>query len=159
MNDLEKMALVLIYPDGEVEKIPITSYVFHIEYMIKQRTVSQRFARVTLNCDFTDSLHEDIDTALVINGIIVLFNLSIYDIVRYSNFLDENKPDFGIYFPSRLGSMKQILEYEKIMNNYPLENKSAGLFNPDTNLIDDIDPYQVEEFLKNEKSLFSELSL
>ncbi|MCM1052963.1 MAG: hypothetical protein NC483_03200 [Ruminococcus sp.] len=155
MNDLEKMAIILIYPDGEIEKIPITSHVYHIEYLAEHREKSQRFARVTIKCDFTDTLHEDIDTALVTNGVIVIFNLNIYDIVRNPNYLTEEKPDFTVFFPSELGSIGQISNYESIMGSYPLDNISPGLFDKNTNYIDDIEHHQVEEFLANAKSLLN----
>lgn len=42
---IKDYAIVLIYPDGEIEKIPITTYENHFSYFIEHLKKSEKFKK------------------------------------------------------------------------------------------------------------------
>lgn len=47
MKDLIKQAIVLIYPDGKVDKIPITTFKYHMDYFGQHLQKLKKLAKST----------------------------------------------------------------------------------------------------------------
>jgi len=80
--NLKKMALVFIYPDGEVETVPITNTTVHTDYMKEHLTKSPRFAQICKGIKISDGPHYDVDVALAKHNVVSLSNGNIFDILN-----------------------------------------------------------------------------
>lgn len=148
MKDIVKMAIILIYPDGEVERIPITKETAHINYMIEHRAKSKKFARATKKASFTDPTHQDVNRELMLNGVITMINYNVLDIVLDPKLLDEFLPNFLIYLPISFGSVEQIMAYHEITDDYPQENKMCGTIDKETMEVIDLEGKDYEDFME-----------
>ena len=123
MEELKNMALIFIYPDGTVEKIPIGEYKLHIEYMRKHLGESPKFYDICKGLDFYKScLHSHIDTMLSLNGVIIIFNLDLEYIVEGLFDYENEIPDLLIDCPENLYSIEQTMALESIYASYPHDN-------------------------------------
>lgn len=101
VNDLNKQAIILIYADGQIEKIPIADYYNHIEYLKDHLKESERFANIFDGYDLiivNNFCAEEFYNILARNGIIVLHNTDVYDIVK--NKMTITFPEFWTFMPS-----------------------------------------------------------
>jgi len=159
MEDLTKMAIVLIYPDGTVEKIPIGEYGLHIEYFREQLKKSPRFYDICKGLDFYNTdMHGRIDTMLSLNGVIIIFNLDLRDIVEgYFDF--QNKlPSFAIAVPENLESLEQTLILEKIYTNYPEENLVCEKFSREQDVYLGEKYFDIKDYIREAKEGFGSRS-
>lgn len=122
MLEVKDYAIILIYPDGKMEKIPIKSYKIgnriryegsHREYFKNHLKASPRFRTLCENCDWNKKygFHDDINNTLARNNVIELLNLSIKREERIEELEKgkTGKPCFLIIFPD----LNNILEKEK----------------------------------------------
>jgi len=155
MEELKNMALIFIYPDGTVEKIPIGEYKLHIEYMRENLTKSSKFYDICKGLDFVSScLHGHIDTMLSLNGVIIIFNLDLEYIVEGLFDYENEIPDLLIDCPENLYSVEQTIALESIYASYPHDNLVCEKFSErqDTYL-GNID-FNIEEYIASAKDSF-----
>lgn len=128
MKKLKKIAIMLIYPDGEVEIILITDKKFHIEYFREQMKKSSRLAKI---CSFANS-HIEVSRALAENGVIEIFNLDILPIVTSPDYLDSHIPTFMINLPPKFESMEQEQKFYIFVENYPIDEVGVSQYDLET---------------------------
>lgn len=136
MENLINMALIFIYPDGKVEKIPISNFPFHMDYMRENLEKSERFRELCGGLNFFTNLQDHIDSHLNLLGVIVIFNLDLYDIVKGDFEIDRNVPKLISLLPENLGSLEQVKCFETIYEVYPREKISFEMF------VKDLDTYR-----------------
>ncbi len=158
MEELNYQAIVLIYPDGFVEKIPITHLKFHWEYLKEHIKYSERFASLCGDL-INDVNHFPLDKGLAANGICLLYNWNIREIV-------EEKPldhiHFLYYLPSTFHSLKQLLEFLNLSQSISVKYVWVKLFD-EQNLelsFKNLNDQSFGKFiLKNKKNLLEKLAL
>ena len=149
MEDLIKQAIVLIYPDGEIEKIPITNFVFHIDYLFEHLKKSKKFAKIVQGLKIKSLLPVEIYEVLVKNNIMVWHNYNIEAIVKDKTFLEKNLPYFFVFLKS-FESREQLLSFMKIFDYYPNELMMIGLLETHNNKKDRFKEFQEINFNKIE---------
>lgn len=157
MEDLGKLALIFIYPDGIVEKIPIGKYKLHVEYMKEHLGKSSKFYDLCKELDFETYLHGHIDLNLSISGVIVILNLDVEDIVN-GKFIWESKiPNLFAVLPEHLHSMEQTLALENIYNRYP--NWDYECFDSNLTGYQYSKEISMQDYIVNAKSYFESRSV
>ena len=114
MEDLCYQSIVLIYPDGIVEKIPITDEQFHWNILKEHIKHSKKFASFCGNLINCGSHYPLIDKTLVQNGVCVIYNWNIREIINDPLFLKHHSAHFFYFLPSSFHSLKQLLEFIKL---------------------------------------------
>ncbi len=157
MNKLIEQALILIYPDGGVEKIPILNFVFHIDYIKENLKNSPRFAKIMQDINIDDLLPLDVYKILVKNGIIVLHNYNVEVIIKDNTFLLREWPCFLVLL-LEFKSKRQLLSFMKIYDFYPKELLVIYMLNND---FQEINYFEIEELMEDAKIRynFQELKL
>ncbi len=169
MKELQNYAIILIYPDGVIEKIPITNFEFHIEYYRDHMKKSPRFAKLcrslaleideTISYDdypvdaATDDVRNKLLDILGDKGILIIENLNVYDIVYDMDFLKEEQCAFLIYFPEFFLSCEQLEAYLGY-SDYPEYLLHLAKFNKKQGLHLDINYEEMEEFINAAKEEF-----
>lgn len=105
--------------------------------------------------DFDSSrLHGPIDTWLSINGVIIIFNLDLRDIVE-GWFDYENKIlDLLIDCPENLHSIEQTTALESIYLSYPEDNLVCEKFNEKQDIYLGKRDFNVVEYIEEAKASF-----
>ena len=168
MEDLQKQAIILIYPDGLIEKIPVTYHEFHILYYHEHFNKSVRFNSLchSLKIDFdnnlaidkypddyeTDDIREEVLGILGRNGVLIIENLNIFDIVH--NLYLEELCEFIIYFPEYFYSKEQLEAFLNYDNGYPKNLLYIGRFNKKQNLYLDISYEEKQLFISQAKEIY-----
>ncbi len=146
--DLKKMALVLIYHDGEVEEIPITDTVWHTDYMKRQVVKSPRFANICKGLEIEDGPHYDVDIALAKHNVISLFNGNIYEILNDPEWAANNYAWFIVYLPEDI-SVEQAKKFNDIIKDYPEEYLIVGKFSKEMNDYQEIETAEMKRILSD----------
>ncbi len=161
MEELNYQAIVLIYPDGFVEKIPITDLKFHWEYLKEHIKHSKRFA--SINGDLINDInHFPLDKGLAANGICVLYNWNIREIVEDKTFLNTFHAHFLYYLPSAFQSLKQLLEFLILIRSIDFKYVCLKLFDEQNNKLSfkNLNEQSFFEFvLENKKRLLEKIAL
>lgn len=159
MEELMTLALMFIYPDGNIEKILIKEHKLHIEYMKEHLSVSKRFFNICKGLDFNGNLHHHIDIRLSINGVIIVFNLDLMDIVE--GYFDYNNkiPLLLIYCPDNLHSKEQMNALESIYNSYPEDNLVWEKFSVEQDIYLGKKDFNIEEYIASAKEKFGARSI
>lgn len=148
MEDLKYQAIVLIYPDGEVDKIPITTFKHHMDYFSPHLQKSEKLVKVREEVQF----EWDILRVCACNGIIVMFSLDIQEIVENPSYVNGYYAFFDIYFPEEFESKEQLLSFLEITNNYPIYFLIYNQFQIKLNDFKKLkSDEQKEEFIENNK--------
>ena len=113
-----KQAILLIYPDGEIERILIDTETSHSAYLKKHLKRSKRFYELCKNLNFDWGIHFHIDQLLLLNGIIVLYNYNVKDIVNDSSFIYNYPVLFDTHLSVPFLSEKQKEEFISIYKIY-----------------------------------------
>ena len=107
MENIEKTAVMFIYPDGYIDKIEVNDKMFHMLYFIELSKKSERFKRyfeefnIDLDSgkDIANLLTYGIDYELTKKGVIAFHNIDIHEIQTDSNFHKYNPPSYFISMP------------------------------------------------------------
>ena len=133
MDDLEKYAMIVIYPDGSFEGNKISNYDCHMEYLILLANSSPRLLDIFKRNDIELSLKSEAarqttykaDLKLAKEGIIVLHNMVLDD---------ETLQGFYITTPSTVNDVqKQTLN--QILDGFDMQDGWLGYLE-DNELID-----------------------
>ncbi len=151
MEDLKRTAIIFIYSDGKVDEIPITTYKLHMDYLREHLNVSPRFEDLCGGLNFYTNLHGHIDTHLTLNGVVVIFNLDVSDIVEGFFDLDNKMPSLVVSLPESLSSLKQVEKLEEIYNRYPNKQLLAEIFIKDLDTYKSISSEEVLHYLNEAK--------
>lgn len=158
MEALQNYAIILIYPDGKQEKIPITNHQFHIEYFGEHLNNSKEFAKMCfklrINPNDISKMNDNKDKitdTLGANNVLIIENINVFDIVQDSTFLDKNVCVFNIYFPEYFQNKEQLELYLKFLGDYSNELLHFGRYSRKENEHLDITREEMEEFIKDEK--------
>ncbi len=119
IDNLDKYALIFIYPNGVIDKILIDDRAYHMQYYMNVINKSRRLQEIIkrnnikLPKDENEAIYMttyDIDTILAKDGIIVFHNLfPNHDLMKE---LDLEFQNFFITLPNELS-----IEQREIMNN------------------------------------------
>ncbi len=143
INNLKYSSLLLIYPDGYIDRVNINRKVLHMDYFIDLCKNSTRFQEIidqeNINMPKNISLSEnilttDVDTKLAKKGIVVLHNLFILEVLKNDEMIDNAPLLFYISLPDNLSiNQKEIMN--NLINKYDLSCCLYAIFN-DFELVD-----------------------
>lgn len=154
MEDLMSMALMYIYPDGTVERIPIGEHILHIEYMKENLKKSPKFYQICRGLDFEKSrTHKHIDTLLSLNGVVIIFNLDLEDIVK--GVFTEYAPELLVAVPDKLHSLEQTLALEGVYESYPKNLIISERFSEEKDEYVTSAEFDITEYIFEAKEKFS----
>lgn len=163
--DIFKMALVIIYPDGYVDPIPIREGVYsHVEYFYEYLKKSSRFQCLVRDNHFSfdwrhDSNSHPICKLLVQNGIIVFYNTAIYDVL-YNIDNAKNSSFFAISFPRDYEGLPSIPFVKEIVKELQDQQFELEKFRTDKDDFEPFDSDENEKFLeKNKQNKEKEIKL
>lgn len=155
MEDLAKMAIVFIYPDGTVERIPITHYRYHIVYLKNHLKDSKEYAHIARGLDFMEPNHTREDDRFMMSGLVVLYNISVKDIIDNPDFLNNNNPIFLALLPNSMGSLAQINTLASILSTYQKYFVYIRHFNLDKDGYESFEFEETLDYLDKAKGQFS----
>ena len=119
--DLYNYAIILIYPDGNMEKVSIGNSIYHLDYLKELLITSNKFRNACLTLDFNNLVnHFSVDKILNEQGIITIYNNGIEDIIKNPNIRRKDLAIFHILTPFEFESLSQVLKFQDILN-YPKE--------------------------------------
>ncbi len=118
MDDLFKQAIVLIYPDGYVERIPIGTTYPHSLILKEHLAESKRFCDLCGHLDFDVGFHMHIDLVLLENQVIAIYNYSLKEIIEDPSYIYNFPPQFKVFIGNKYGSEQQRIEFEKLSDVY-----------------------------------------
>lgn len=153
MKDLREYALVLIYPDGEVEKIPVEKEKnYHLYYFRKQIRISKKFANViyysSYKIDFTD--FTIVDKALAEAGVVVIRNLGIPYICKDRSLINIEDPFiYLVGLPSNIEDSKAYAPMKAILKANQKEEYTFGIYSLITKEFEEIYYDFINEKLEN----------
>ena len=153
MDDINDYIIIIVYPDGTIEKIVKDSRIYHMEYLVSLINSSKRLKKLVSEKNIyvpTDedeirfSTTYDLDAKLANEGLVIFHNLLIdLDIV---DEIDDWQKAFHITLPSTLSDkQKEILS--SVLNNNDMSECWFGILN--NNAIQDIDYEEVIEMINN----------
>ncbi len=110
-TDLEiaKMAIMLLYPDKELETIPIGKYTRHIDYLIEHLTKSKKFAYFCKGKNIKKLLPQEVYLFLVEQGITVFHNFNVQEIVYDPSLLLNDLPGYWVFLPTTFWGLEDFL--------------------------------------------------
>ena len=139
VNELDVYAIVLIYPDGKIEKIAKDGkMMFHMEYMVNLIKKSNRLKEIIKRNKFyipkdkleiKCTLTYPLDKLLAKEGIISLHNLD-FDEDDIYNEIEDWERVFSITLPNEFTD-EQKEEFRYITDNYDLSSGHFGIENND----------------------------
>lgn len=156
VDDLAKMAIVFIYPNGRLEKIPITHYKYHIDYLKNHLNDSKEYAAIVRGLTFMDPRHKREDDRFMMNGLVVLYNLNVWDIVENPELLNDNIPSFSVLLPDSMGSLEQINNLVRILTSYDSDSLFISHFNLTLDDYEDFEYGKTLDYLNEARTQFNE---
>ncbi len=156
--DIFKMAIVLVYPDGYVDSLPIKKDVDdHVKYFYEYLQASPRFQKLVKDNGFRfDWIHEynttPIIKLLIDNEVIVFINTAI----AYVNMSPERANEisyFSIAFPENYDSHVGIPFVKETIKKFDINQFSLDKYSPEMNNFNNFAPDEASIFLeeKNEE--------
>lgn len=118
MNDFFNQAVVLIYPDGVVEKIPIDGVYPHSLVLKKHLGKSKRFYELCGGLNFDVGIHMHIDKVLLDNKVIVIYNYNLKEIINDYSYIYRYPPQFKVFIGTEYASSEQKREYEELFSTF-----------------------------------------
>jgi len=159
MEKLVDIAIIYIYPDGTVEKIPIKDgWSCHMLYMEEQVKNSLKFRQIIGDYRFISKLHDEVDERLALNGVVSILNLDLEDIAK-GLFDIEIMPIFWVLVPSLMHSLEQTLTLEEFYNYYPKQNLVCECFNEELDGYLRGKEFDMNSYLEEAKKAFGIKSL
>lgn len=109
-------ALVIIYPDGVIESVPVkTNINSHLGYFKYLKKNALYFKEMCGECDFEDNNCLEIRHTLYNNGCALFINFRIKDVATLTMF---DLPGFKVLVPEEFGSSEQREAFNTIVDNY-----------------------------------------
>ena len=156
MDGLPLSAVMLLYPDGTIEKKLITDKDHHIDYFKELLLESPKFAKICSRCDYSSGLHTTVDLALAKANVVLLINFNLYEIANDRSSLDYDLPNFIGYLPHELGSLEQLEYLRFFYDNYPFNKVIFNrLIKKDAKKYEDFKEFNYEDvdgFIDSEKN-------
>ena len=150
MDDFKELAIMLIYPDGSLEKVPINDRLLHMNYFVDLESTSGKFKEALNRCKLelidkfgiVELITYELDYRLAKQGIIAFHNLFIYEIKKDREYADKNPPEYYISMPREL-TEEQKEKMREIDEHYDMSTSYYAA--PGTDKLEDI---SYEEALK-----------
>ena len=120
MNDIYNIAIMLIYPDGHIDKMYVDRETLHSHYYKELANKNSRFKQIVdaRNIDI-DNYDFEVNIDLVNkDNIIVINNIDIRRIVEEKDFLEKNVPYFLFGIPEQLTDEQKSVLLDLFENNY-----------------------------------------
>lgn len=127
-EELKNQAIVLIYPDGEVEAIPITKHQNHLPYLKEHLLDSKRFLKIAYIINYGYADHYSVSKLLSQNGVIEIANKDMCLKIKYPKEYEYYSPEFMYYLPEVLGSKEQLEILENFYDLVNQEKKSLNVY-------------------------------
>ncbi len=157
MKDLKYQAIVLLYPDGVVESVPIMKGMKdHIDYYRWLLEHSQKFANIVYHFPKKINFKKDWDVVermLALANVISIRNGNVRDVLEDKSLIDsENSFWFSIYFPEIIegniafSNLKQIRK-ENMKEDFHYgryDSKSIQFVSVESNIIEEIENKEEE---------------
>ena len=150
MEDFYNTAIMIIYPDGVIDRINVENKTLHKYYYDKLIDEGIRLKEFIKDKRIVqdEAIHK-INIYLTKKGIIAINNIRIYNIVRDKDYLKNNVPDFVFNLPDELTiEQKEVLK--KLFDQYYLNYSMFGV--PQIDNYDVIDYYDLLN-LVNEQNI------
>lgn len=156
MDDLFNKAIVLIYPDGYVDRIPIKRDIDdHVKYFYEYLKVSKRFQSIVKDNGFRfDWNHEYIITPIIKlltdNGVILIINFAI----AYINMAPERAEELAMYsitFPKDYKEHLGIPFVKETIKKMNPDRYELDKYYEEMNNFDNFDPDEADEFINEKK--------
>lgn len=156
MDDLFNKAIVLIYPDGYVDRIPIKRDIDdHVKYFYEYLKVSKRFQSIVKDNGFRfDFVHEYIITPIIKlltdNGVILIINFAI----AYINMVPERAEELAMYsitFPKDYKEHLGIPFVKETIKKMNPDRYELDKYYEEMNNFDNFDPDEADEFINEKK--------
>ncbi len=142
-SQFKNTAIMLIYPDGKIDKLTIDGNLLHMNYFIELLGKSSYFLEFIHknNLKFTDKKGRllnistyNLDINLTSLGVIIIRNLNIYELKNQKDFAKNNIPQYAIGFP-QVPTPIQVSLMNELFNTIDLKN-SFYYCNIESNLRD-----------------------
>ncbi|MDE5539299.1 MAG: hypothetical protein K2J20_02290 [Bacilli bacterium] len=147
MEELMQIAVMLIYPDGTVEKKPISSFEYHAEYLREHMECSSRFEKLCRGLDFGTYLHGHIDSFLAIHGVMALYNLDIMDIVQGCFNFQDDIPTILVSLPENVASAEQLNAFMGVWESYPHIRLNCDVFSEKLDQYHEMKDEEVQKYI------------
>lgn len=128
MEEIKDYAILLIYPDGEVEKIPITTFKNHMDYLSQHFQKSKKFKKFAYGINWEDDMHYNVSKILAMHGVIEISNQDMYIKIKNAGYYKKINPKFYFWYPSYLESQEQLNALERIEKRIPKEQQIYNEF-------------------------------
>lgn len=155
MKDLRKQALVLIYPDGEIKKVPVMKgKKWHLEYFQWLLENSQKFATIVYHFPYKINFKKDwdiIDRMLALANVIVIRNNKVYEIAEDISYNEADPILFLINLPENIENNCAYPIFKQLMKEHEKEIFKLRIYNSKDASFDDIENTFLEEIENEEK--------
>ena len=127
LDNIKKYAIILIYSDGQIEKVKADGRKFHMEYFFTLNNQSTRLNQIIkqANVYMPDDeitakllLTYELDEALARNGVITIHSLFLDEEIREE--IEDYSCDYYISMPSELSDKQQEIMND-IIHNYDMK--------------------------------------
>lgn len=155
MEDLRSQALVLIYPDGGLEKILVQKGKSeHLYYFHEWLKHSKKFANVIYHSSYKIDFRDwtILDKALAEAGLVVIRNMELIYVSNDLSFVDSEEA-FGylVNLPDNIKESRAYLPMKKIWKEHPKEDFGFGIYSRITKEFEDIEYNFFEEELETKE--------
>ena len=156
MDDLFNKAIVLIYPDGYVDRIPIKRDIDdHVKYFYEYLKVSKRFQSIVKDNGFRFDFVHDYNITPIIklltdNGVILIINFAI----AYINMAPERAEELAMYsitFPKDYKEHLGIPFVKETIKKMNPDRYELDKYYEEMNNFDNFDPDEADEFINEKK--------
>lgn len=160
IDDFTLTAVMIIYPNGMVDGMPINDNNYHMYYFLELlekspyffKTVKDNYINLTdKKGNLSDISTYELDESLTKLGIIVVRNINIVDINEDKNFINKQFPIYLFSFPKKL-SLEQKSIMSSLLTKYNLQD-SMYCYNSGEE-IEELEYYDIDNFLNGIKTLY-----
>ncbi len=158
ISELVNTAIMLIYPEGGIDRLPIDKDRHHMKYFLKLLNKSSYFSDIikknNINLanksgELSDISTYELDANLTELGIIVVRNLDIPEIQKDQNFLEHSFPQYTFSIPKNFSTGQNKI-MNKLLNDYDLQE--CWFFHNSGDGLEDIEYDDVIAMITNKKS-------
>lgn len=153
MEDLRSQAIVLLYPDGIVEKIPVKKGItFHLDYFHNWLKHSKKFASVIYHSPYKINFKDWVvlDKALAEAGLVVIRNMEIIYLASNISLVNSKEPfAYLVNLPENIRESKAYSPMKRILKENQKEEFTFNIYSLETKKFEEIEYNFIEEELEN----------
>ena len=155
MKDLRSQAIVLIYPDGTIEKIIVKKGVSsHLDYFHDWIKYSKKFAKIIYDSPYKIDFKNWVvlDRVLAESGVVVFRNMQIIYLASNISLVNSEEP-FGylVQLPGDIRESKAYIPMKEILRENQSEEYTFGIYSLEAKEFEEIKYNFIEEKLENKE--------